>query len=90
MKAEATGGSDRVFEDELLILNVAALAQRCNIETKGLQKILYFEENESSRERIVVDANVTMCEWCDDLNDLTGKKFQQLPQNGCLVKTWQL
>lgn len=70
----------RAFEDELLILNVAALAQRCNIETKGLQKLLYFEENESSKERIAVDANLTMYEWCDDFNDLTGKKFQQLAQ----------
>lgn len=70
----------RSFEDELIILNVAALAQRCNIETKGLQKLLYFEENESSKERIAVDANLTMYEWCDDFNDLTGKKFQQLAQ----------
>ena len=68
------------FEDELIILNVAALAQRCNIETNGLQKLLYFEENESSKERIAVDANLTMYEWCDDFNDLTGKKFQQLAQ----------
>lgn len=68
------------FEDEFVILNVAALAQRCNIETKGLQKLLYFEENESSKERIAVDANLTMYEWCDDFNDLTGKKFQQLAQ----------
>lgn len=68
------------FEDELHILNVAALTQRCNIETKGLQKLLYFEENEASKERIAVDANLTMYEWCDDFNDLTGKKFQQLAQ----------
>lgn len=68
------------FEDELLILNVAALAQRCNIETKGIQKLLYFEENEVSKERISVDANLTMYEWCDDFNDLTGKKFQKLAQ----------
>lgn len=68
------------FEDELLILNVAALAQRCNIETKGIQKLLYFEENEVSKERIAVDANLTMYEWCDDFNDLTGKRFQHLAQ----------
>lgn len=68
------------FEDELIILNVAALAQRCNMETKGLQKLLYFEENEASKDRIAVDANLTMYEWCDDFNDLTGKKFQQLAQ----------
>ena len=68
------------FEDEFLILNVAALAQRCNIETKGLQKLLYFEENETSKEKIAVDANLTMYEWCDDFKDLTGKKFQQLAE----------
>lgn len=68
------------FEDELLILNVAALAQICNIETKGLQKLLYFEEDEFGKERIAVDANLTMYEWCDDFNDLTGKKFQRLAQ----------
>lgn len=76
------------FEDELVILNVAALVQRCNVETKGLQKLLYFEENESCKERIAVDANITMYEWCNDFNDLTGKRFQQLAQR--LMKSEEL
>lgn len=86
-KVETSRGASRdmldkrsAFEDELLILNVAALAQRCNIETKGLQKLLYFEDDESSRERIAVDINIMIYEWCDDFKDLTGKKFQQLAQ----------
>ncbi len=68
----------RAFEEQEYVLNVAAQIQQCSYETKGIQKLLYFEKNESSRERIAVDASVMMYEWCEDLNELTGKKFQDI------------
>lgn len=70
----------RAFEEHETILNVAAQNQQCSYEIKGIQKLLYFEKNENSRERIEVDASVMMYEWCDDLNELTGKKFQEIAQ----------
>ena len=42
--------------------------------------MLYFEKNESSKERIAVEASVMMYEWCEDLNELTGKKYQDIAQ----------
>ena len=68
----------RAFEEQEYVLNVAAQIQQCSYETKGIQKLLYFEKNESSRERIAVDASVMMYEWCEDLNELTGKKYQDI------------
>ena len=44
------------------------------------QELLYFEKNESSRERIAVEASVMMYEWCEDLNELTGKMYQDIAQ----------
>ena len=35
---------------------------------------------ESSKERIAVEASVMMYEWCEDLNELTGKKYQDIAQ----------
>lgn len=70
------------------------------IENKGIQKLLYFEKNESSKERIAVEASVMMYEWCEDLNELTGKKYQDIAQRllsqAALAKTrmpernWQI
>ena len=68
----------RAFEEQEFILNLAALAQQCSYETKGLQKVLYFENNESSKERLVVEASVIMYEWCNDLQEMTGKKYQDI------------
>lgn len=68
----------RAFEEHEFILNVAAQAQQCSYETKALQKVLYFEKNESSKERLVVEASVMMYEWCNDLQEMTGKKFQDI------------
>ena len=68
----------RAFEEQEYVLNVAAQIQQCSYETKGIQKLLYFEKNESSKERIAVDASVMMYEWCEDLNELTGKKYQDI------------
>lgn len=68
----------RAFEEQKFILNVAGQMQRCSYETKGIQKILYFEKNESSRERIAVEASVMMYEWCEDLQQMTGKQFQDI------------
>ena len=68
----------RAFEEQEFVLNVAAQIQRCSYETKGIQKLLYFEKNESSRERIAVEASEMMYEWCEDLNELTGKKYQDI------------
>ena len=62
------------------MLNVAAQIQQCSYETKGIQKLLYFEKNESSKERIAVEVSVMMYEWCEDLNELTGKKYQDIAQ----------
>lgn len=39
---------------------------------------MYFEKNESSKERLVVEASVMMYEWCNDLQEMTGKKFQDI------------
>lgn len=81
----------RVFEEQEYVLNVAAQIQQCSYETKGIQKLLYFEKNESSRERIAVDASVMMYEWCEDLNELTGKKYQDIAKrllsDAALAKT---
>lgn len=81
----------RAFEEQEFVLNVAAQIQQCSYETKGIQKLLYFEQNESSRERIAVDADEMMYEWCEDLNELTGKKYQDIAQRlltqDALVKT---
>ena len=49
-------------------------------QKRAFEKLLYFEKNESSRERIAVDASVMMYEWCEDLNELTGKKYQDIAQ----------
>lgn len=68
----------RAFEEHRFILNVAAQFQQCSYETKGIQKVLYFEKNKSTRERSAVAASVVMYEWCDDLNALTGKQFQDI------------
>ena len=68
----------RAFEEQEFIVNTAAQCQQCSFETKGLQKLLYFEKNESGKERIAVDAFVMMYEWCDDLLQLTAKKFQDI------------
>lgn len=68
----------RAFEEQVFILNVAAQAQQCSYETKGLQKVLYFEKNKSSKERLVVEASVMMYEWCNDLQEMTGKKYQDI------------
>ena len=66
----------RAFEEQEFLLNVAAQIQQCSYETKGIQKLLYFEKNESNKERIAVEASVMMYEWCEDLNELTGKKYK--------------
>lgn len=68
----------RAFEEQEFVINVAAQCQQCSYETKGVQKLLYFEKNESSRERIAVDACEMMYEWCEDLLQLTAKKYQDV------------
>lgn len=68
----------RVFEEHKSILNIAALIQQCSYETKGVQKILYFEKGEASRERIIVDVSIMIYEWCEDLLEMTGRKFHKL------------
>ena len=68
----------RVFEEQEFIVNTAAQCQQCAFETKGLQKLLYFEKNDGSRERIAVDACEMMYEWCDDLLQQTAKKYQDI------------
>lgn len=68
----------RAFEEQEFIVNTAAQCQQCSFETKGLQKLLYFEKNESGKERIAVEAFVMMYEWCDDLLLLTAKKYQDI------------
>ena len=81
----------RAFEEQESVLNVAAQIQQCSYETKGIQKLLYFEKNEGSRERIAVEASEMMYEWCEDLNELTGKKYQDISKRllseGTLAKT---
>lgn len=71
----------RAFEEQQFILNVAAQCQQCSYETKGIQKLLYFEKSESCRERIAVDASEMMYEWCEDLLQLTAKQFQDIAFN---------
>lgn len=68
----------RAFEEQEFVINVAAQSQQCSYETKGIQKLLYFEKNESSKERLAVDAYEMMYEWCDDLLQMTAKKFQDM------------
>lgn len=68
----------RAFEEQEFIVNTAAQFQQCSYETKGLQKLLYFEKDENGRERIAVDVCVMMYEWCDDLLQLTAKKYQDI------------
>lgn len=68
----------RAFEEQEFVINVAAQSQQCSYETKGIQKLLYFEKNESSKERLAVDAYEMMYEWCDDLLQMTAKKFQDI------------
>lgn len=68
----------RAFEEQEYIINVAAQSQQCSYETKGIQRLLYFEKNCSSRERIAVEAYEMMYEWCEDLLQLTAKKFQDI------------
>ena len=68
----------RAFEEQEYIINAAAQSQQCSYETKGIQKLIYFEKNDSSRERIAVDAYEMMYEWCEDLLQLTAKKFQDI------------
>lgn len=68
----------RAFEEQEYIINVAALSQQCSYETKGIQKLLYFEKNDSGRERIAVDAYEMIYEWCEDLLQLTAKKYQDI------------
>lgn len=77
----------RAFEDQEFIINVAAQAQQCSYETKGIQKILYFEKNESARERIAVDAYEMMYEWCEDLLQLTAKNIRTLRSSCYLLKS---
>lgn len=68
----------RAFEEQEFVINVAAQSQQCSYETKGIQKLLYFEKNEGGKERLAVDAYEMMYEWCDDLLQLTAKKFQDI------------
>lgn len=68
----------RAFEEQELILNVAAQVQQCSYEIKGIQKILYFENSGAGRERMAVEVSLMIYEWCNDLQEMTGKKFQDL------------
>ena len=68
----------KVFEEEQIILNVAAQCQLCSFETKGKQYQLYFEKDEYQRARLAAEACVMMYERCDDLQQLTGKQFHGL------------
>lgn len=68
----------RAFEEEQIILNVAALAQQCSFETKGFQLLLYFEKNENSQARIIVNVSVMMYEWCEKLLGVSGKQLQDI------------
>lgn len=81
----------RAYEEYKYILNIAAQFELCSHETKGIQKVLYFETNENSKERIAVSAIVMMYEWCEDLYQLTGKQYQDMAKKllspGDLVKT---
>ena len=68
----------RAFEDELAILNLAALAQQCNYETKGYQLLLYFENNENIRTQIISNVSVMMYEWCEKLLGVSGRQLQDI------------
>lgn len=70
----------RAFEEEQIIVNVAAQCQLCSFETKEKQLQLYFEKDEHQRARLAVEASVIMYERCDDLQQLTGKQFQEISQ----------
>lgn len=68
----------RAFEEEQIILNIAALAQQCSFETKGFQLLLYFEKNENTQARIIANVSVMMYEWCEKLLGLSGKQLQDI------------
>lgn len=70
----------KAFEEEKTILNVAAQCQLCSFETKEKQYQLYFEKDEHQRARLAAEAAVLMYERCDDFQQLTGKKFQELAE----------
>lgn len=68
----------RAFEEEQILLNVAALAQQCSFETKGYQLLLYFEKNENTQARIIVNVSIMMYEWCEKLLGVSGKQLQDI------------
>lgn len=68
----------KAFEEDLMILNVAAQCQLCSFETKEKQYQLYFEKDEYQRSRLAAEAYVLIYERCDDLQHLTGKIFQDV------------
>lgn len=68
----------RAFEEEQIILNVAALTQQCSFETKGYQLLLFFEKNENTQRQIIVNVSVMMYEWCEKLLGVSGKQLQDI------------
>ena len=52
---------------------------------KEFRNCYILKKNESSRGRVAVDASVMMYEWCEDLNELTGKKYQDIAQSCCPI-----
>ena len=68
----------RAFEEEKIIVNVAALAQQCSYEIKGYQLLLYYEKNENSRARIITSVSLMMYEWCEKLLGVSGKELQDI------------
>lgn len=68
----------RAFEEELVILNIAALTHQCNYETKAYQLLLYFEKNENIRAQIIGDVSVMMYEWSEKLLGVSGKQLQDI------------
>lgn len=76
----------RAFEEHKTVLNIAAQIQQCSYEVKGVQKILYFEKGDSSRERIIAEVSLMVYEWCEDLLEMTGRKFQKLAE-GLLIQS---
>lgn len=70
----------RAFEEELVILNIAALTHQCNYETKAYQLLLYFEKNENIRAQIIGDVSVMMYEWCEKILVVSGKQLQDIAQ----------
>ncbi len=68
----------RAFEEELAILNIAALTHQCDYETKGYQRLLYFEKNDSIRKQIMGNVSVMMYEWCEKLLGISGKQLQDI------------